>query len=103
MGILDRLSSWVKSNVNAAIDKMTDPGKEIEQMIVDLDEQLRRARQEVTAALTEEKRLKQKLEALAKDSVEWNQRAERAVLASDDQLAKEALLRKAAIDADRVE
>ncbi len=103
MGILDRLSTLLKSNVSSAIDKMTDPGKEIDQMIADLDDQLRRARVEVTGALTEEKRFKQKLEALAKDAAEWEARAERAVLAGDDGLAKEALSRKASIDLERAE
>jgi phage shock protein A len=103
MGILDRLSTLMKSNLNAAIDKMSDPGKEIDQMVTELDEQLRKARQEVTAALTEEKRVKQKLEVQAKESKDWDERAQRAVLAGDDELAKQALGRKAEIDADRAE
>ncbi len=103
MGILDRLSTLVKSNLNSAIDKMTDPGKEIDQMITELDEQLRKARVEVTGALAGEKRSKQKLEALATDASEWEARAERAVLAGDDGLAKQALERRAAIGADLVE
>jgi phage shock protein A len=103
MGILDRLSTLVKSNLNSAIDKMTDPGKEIDQMIADLDDQLRKARVEVTQALAGEKRSKQKLEALAKDAAEWEARAERAVLAGDDGLAKQALERRASIGADLVE
>jgi phage shock protein A len=103
MGILDRLSTLVKSNFNSAIDKMTDPGKEIDQMVADLDDQLKQARVETTQALAAEKRIKQKLEALAKEATEWEERAQRAVLAGDDNLAREALARKAAIDADKAE
>jgi phage shock protein A len=107
MGILDRLSSLVKSNVNSALDKMTDPGKEIDQMIVELDENLKKARVEVTQALASEKRTekrtRQKVDALTKDSAEWDERAQRAVLAGDDGLAKEALGRKAEIDAEKAE
>jgi phage shock protein A len=103
MGILDRLSTLVKSNLNSAIDKMTDPGKEIDQMVAELDDQLKKARVETTQALAAEKRIKQKLEALAKESAEWEERAQRAVLAGDDNLAKQALERKAAVDADKAE
>jgi phage shock protein A len=100
MGILDRISRLVSSNVNAAIDKMSDPGKEIEQLIIEMEQQLRAARKEVQTALAQEKRQRQHAEALAKSSREWEERAERAVRAGDDNLAKEALSRKAQIDAD---
>ncbi len=98
MGILDRISRLVSSNVNAAIDKMSDPGKEIDQLVLDMEQQLRNARQEVQSALAQEKRHRQRAEALAKSSREWEERAERAVRAGDDNLAKEALARKAQVD-----
>jgi len=103
MGILDRLSTLVKSNLNSAIDKMTDPGKEIDQLVAELEDNLKKARVEVTQSLAAEKRIKQKLEALAKESVEWEERAQRAVLAGDDNLARQALERKTAADTDKAE
>jgi phage shock protein A len=103
MGILDRLSTLVKSNLNSAIDKMTDPGKEIDQMVTELEDNLKKARVEVTQALAGEKLTRQKLEAQSKDASEWEERAQRAVLAGDDNLAKQALERKAAIDGDKAE
>lgn len=100
MGILDRISRLVSSNVNAAIDKMSDPGKEIEQLVIEMEQQLKNARKEVQTALAQEKRARSRAEALAKSSHEWEERAERAVRAGDDNLAKEALARKAQIDAE---
>jgi phage shock protein A len=100
MGILDRISRLVSSNVNAAIDKMSDPGKQIDQLVIEMEEQVRAARKEVQTALAQEKRQRQRCEALAKSSREWEERAERAVRAGDDNLAKEALTRKAQIDAE---
>ena len=47
MGILGRLSSLIKSNVNDAIDSMQDPGKEIDQMVRDMEDYARQARAEV--------------------------------------------------------
>ena len=100
MGILDRISRLVSSNVNAAIDKMSDPGKEIDQLVIEMETQLRNARKEVQTALAQEKRQRSRAEALAKSSREWEERAERAVRAGDDGLAKEALTRKAQIDSE---
>ncbi|MDB4967305.1 MAG: uncharacterized protein JWN44_2994 [Myxococcales bacterium] len=100
MGILDRISRLVSSNVNAAIDKMSDPGKEIEQLVIDMEQQLKKARQEVHTALAQEKRMRTRAEALAKTSREWEERAERAIRAGDDNLAKEALARKTQVDAE---
>jgi len=73
MGILDRLSTLLKSNLNSAIDKMTDPGKEIDQMVAELDDNLKKARVEVTAALAEEKKLKQKLELSQAEGLRYSE------------------------------
>lgn len=100
MGILSRISRLVSSNVNSAIDKMSDPGKEIDQLVIDMEQQLRAARQEVHAALATEKRQRSRAEELGKSSREWEERAERAVRAGDDNLAREALARKASIDSE---
>jgi phage shock protein A len=97
MGILNRISTLIKSNLNAAVDKMTDPGKQIDQLVIEMEEQQRKARGEVQTTLALEKRHKQKAEALAKTVDEWQARAERAVTAGDDGLAKEALKRRAEV------
>jgi phage shock protein A len=97
MGILNRISTLIKSNLNSAVDKMSDPGKQIDQMVIEMEENQRKARGEVQSTLAIEKRHKQKAEALAKSVDEWQQRAERAVNAGDDGLAKEALKRRAEV------
>ena len=56
MGILGRLSSLVKSNVNGVIDSMQDPAKEIDQMVRDMEDSARQARTEVGQCMAEEKR-----------------------------------------------
>jgi phage shock protein A len=103
MGILDRITRLVSSNVNSAIDKMSDPGKEIDQLVIDMESQLKKARVEVQGALAQEKRHRMRAEELLKKSQEWQDRAERAVRAGDDGLAREALKRKADIDRDGAE
>ena len=101
MGILGRLSSLVKSNVNGAIDSMQDPAKEIDQMVRDMEESARQARTEVGQCMAEEKRLGRRVADLDSEVAEWGRRAEMAVRASDDGLAKEALLRKGEKEAER--
>jgi phage shock protein A len=94
MGILGRLSTMIKSNVNDLIDGMQDPAKEIDQMVRDMEDSARQARTVVALCLAEEKRLGKRLEALDGEIASWQQRAETAVRAGDDGLAREALLRK---------
>jgi phage shock protein A len=103
MGILGRLSTMIKSNVNDLIDSMQDPAKEIDQMVRDMEESAREARSEVAQCMAEEKRLAKRIELLDTEMQTWEGRAADAVRAGDDSLAKEALLRKSEKAAERAE
>jgi phage shock protein A len=103
MGILDRLSTLVKSNVNDLIDHMQDPGKEIDQLILDMEDAAGKARQEVAACIANEKLMQKRLADLADESTSWEGQAEKALRAGNEELAREALRRKATKDADRIE
>jgi phage shock protein A len=94
MGIFDRMSRLIKSNVNAKIDKVRDPAKEIEQIVLDLEEEMKKNRAETAKIMVSEKRLTARLGELEKQAATWNERAEMAVRAGDDALAREALERK---------
>jgi phage shock protein A len=103
MGILGRLSSLVKSNVNDVIDSMQDPGKEIDQMVRDMEDSARQARTEVAQSIADGRRLGKRVAELEGEIREWQTRAETAVRANDDALAKEALRRKVEKEAERAE
>jgi phage shock protein A len=103
MGILGRLSTLIKSNVNDAIDGMQDPAKEIDQMVRDMEDSTRQARTEVATCLGEEKRLQKRIEVVDGEVKAWTDKAERAVRAGDDALAKEALRRRREKEAERAE
>jgi phage shock protein A len=103
MGILDRLSTLIKSNLNDAIDGMQDPAKEIDQMVRDMEDSARQARSEVAACMGEEKRLGKRIEAIDGEVKTWTDKAELAVRAGDDNLAKEALRRRTEKEAERAE
>jgi phage shock protein A len=93
----------IKSNVNDVIDSMQDPAKEIDQMIRDMEESARDARSEVATCMAEERRLEKRIESLEAEMKSWEDRAATAVRAGDDNLAKEALRRKAEKEAERAE
>ena len=103
MGSLGRLSTMIKSNVNDAIDSMQDPAKEIDQMVRDMEASARQARTEVGQGIAEGKRLRRRILDLEGEIGDWQKRAETAVRAGDDALAKEALRRKTEKEAERVE
>jgi phage shock protein A len=103
MGILGRLSTLVKSNLNDAIDSMQDPGKEIDQMVRDMEDYARQARAEVARCIADERLLEKRLAGIEGELADWQKKAEMAVRAGDDALAKEALARKGEKETERDE
>ena len=103
MGILGRLSTMIKSNVNDMIDSMQDPAKEIDQMVRDMEESAREARREVAQCMADEKRLGKRIEDLNAEIKTWEDRAATAVRAGDDALARQGLLRRGEKEAERAE
>ena len=94
MGLFDRLSSLIKANLNDAISKAEDPEKLLEQSILDMRSQPAKAKQQVAAAIADEKRLRDQADAAFKQSGEWEQRAMLAIQQNRDDLARQALMRQ---------
>ena len=97
------LSTLINSTVNDVIDSMQDPAKAIDQMVRDMEDSAKQARTEVAGCIAEEKRLERRVADLEGEVGDWERRAEQAVRASDDVLAKEALRRKAEKETERDE
>jgi phage shock protein A len=91
MGILSRINTVIKSNLNSAIDRMTDPAKEIELLIVDMEKNAKQAKEEVISVAASAKRTAMRCDKLKGEVETWQRRAEQAVRAGDDELAREAL------------
>lgn len=98
MGIFDRLGTVIKSNVNDLISKAEDPEKMLNQLIIDMNEQYKKAKVEVASAIADEKRLKRALDEQEAKAADWTKKAELAVSKGDDKLAIAALNRKKEID-----
>ncbi len=93
MGIFDRFSTLIKSNLNDLISSAENPEKMLNQIIVDMRNQLAKAKQQVAAAIADEKRLKDQADGEFKLADDWDKRAMLAVQEGRDDLAKQALLR----------
>jgi phage shock protein A len=94
MGIWDRFTSLLKSNINDLISKAENPEKMLDQIVVDMRTQLQKAKQQVAAAIADEKRLKDQAEAEYKAAQDWEQKAMLAIKEGRDDLAKQALVRQ---------
>jgi phage shock protein A len=94
MGILDRISTLMRANINDMIDRAEDPEKVVRQLIADMNSQLLQVKSQVAASIADEKQLKQKYLDNDAKAAEWQRRAELAVEKGQDDLAREALARR---------
>lgn len=93
MGLFDRLSTLIRSNINDLISRAENPEKMLNQLIADMKGQLAKAKQQVASAIADEKKLQADAEAMKKQAEDWERRAMLAVQEGRDDLAKQALLR----------
>lgn len=94
MGLFDRVSRVVRSNLNAAVSAAEDPEKVLEQAIIDMQEDLVQLRQAVATAIASQKRVQQQYMQAQSESESWQRRAQLALQKGDENLAREALSRK---------
>lgn len=94
MGIIDRVSQLVRANVNDMLDRAEDPEKMLNQILRDMESNIKQAREQVAAMIAQEKEIEADLAETRKLSNEWGAKAKRAVEAGKDDLAREALRRK---------
>ncbi|HXW60367.1 MAG TPA: PspA/IM30 family protein, partial [Myxococcota bacterium] len=98
MAMLGRFWTMLKSNINHLIGKAEDPEKMLNQMLLDMQEQLITAKRQVAISIADEKRLLKQHEDEKAKAYEWEQKAMLAVNAGKDDLARQALERKAEHD-----
>jgi len=79
MNIFDRIAMLFRSNVNAVISEFEQPEKMLNQIILDMRSQLVKAKQQVAAAIADEKRLHDQTKQELKEAEDWERRAMLAV------------------------
>ncbi len=98
MGIFGRMKTLLKANVNDLASKAENPELVLNQLILDMEDQLRAAKLQVRDTITDQKRLEKQLETALASSKEWERKAMIAVEAGEDDLARAALGRKQEAD-----
>lgn len=94
MGLFDRISRVVKSNLNDMVSKAEDPEKMLEQSILEMQEDLVQLRQGVAQAIAAQKRTEQQYNQAQSEANKWQRNAQLALQKGDENLARQALERK---------
>ncbi len=95
MSLLTRVRDLVSANLNSMLDKAEDPEKMVNEYMRQLQEQQYEAKTAVASAMADETKLHNKMVTFQTEADQWQAKAEAAVRANDDELAKAALGRKA--------
>lgn len=99
MSIFKRIGDLVRSNVNDALDKAEDPRKVLEQTILDMEADHKKAKQKLLESMTLTKQTEKQAEAARKTAAEWEAKAMAALKAGNEDLARSALAEKQKTDA----
>ncbi|ADB95032.1 PspA/IM30 family protein [Candidatus Atelocyanobacterium thalassae] len=94
MGLFDRLSRVVRANLNDLVSRAEDPEKVLEQTLVDMSEDLVQLKQAFAQSLSSQKRIESQYKKSLMEANNWEQRAKLAISRKEEDLAREALVRK---------
>ena len=94
MGILDRFGTIVKANINALLDKAEDPGKMIDQYLLEMTESLADVKKETSGVMAEESRTRAKVEANQAEVDKYAALAKKALQAGNEADAKVFIAKK---------
>lgn len=100
MGIFQRLSDLLKSNINDLIDKAEDPEKMVKQIILDMQKELNKSTQALGKAVASERMAEKQYQNSQQISADWESKAKAALAVGNTELAKKALAKKVKADED---
>src|SRR6059036_3376816 len=91
MGLLERVGTLVKANLNDLIDKAENPSKMIKQVILDMENQLLQVKTQVAISIADQHMLEKKEKETGDKAADWLRKAELAIDRGQDDLARAAL------------
>ncbi len=94
MSFILRLWNVLRGKTDAVLSKMENPAEQLSVVVTDLNNQLKRQHLAVAKAMADEKKLKMDVDDLINQSHEWEKKASYALQMNDENLAKQALIRK---------
>ena len=92
--IFKRINDIISANINDLLDRVEDPERMIKQVILEMEDNISKAREGVVESIASEKQLKKELESNQKQVSEWFDKAEAALQKGNEELARSALARK---------
>lgn len=98
MGALSRMANVVRAEVNEVLNRIEDPKKMVRQMIWDMQAEVDDALAAVAHAIANERVLDRRLAQKREEAALWTRKAEAAVDAGEEELARKALVQKVAAD-----
>ncbi|MBD3181535.1 hypothetical protein GF312_04530 [Candidatus Poribacteria bacterium] len=94
MGVLERIESILKANLNDLLDNTSNPERALSQLLSELQSELTDARRQMASTVREGKRLEMLYKENEQLAEKWQEKALLAVQYGKDELAREAILRK---------
>ncbi|GGG76130.1 PspA/IM30 family protein [Paenibacillus radicis (ex Gao et al. 2016)] len=94
MGIFKRMKDMTKASVNEALDKIEDPVVMLNQYLRDMEAEIHQAEVTVAKQMANERRMKQRLEEAVRSTSDRESKAEAALRAGQEDLARKLLEEK---------
>jgi Phage shock protein A (IM30), suppresses sigma54-dependent transcription len=98
MGIFKRMKDLTKASVNEVLDKMEDPVVMLNQYLRDMESEIHQAEVTVAKQMANERRLKQRLDEAVRSIGDRELKAEAALRAGQEELARKLLEEKLYFD-----
>jgi len=93
MGLMERVSTLIRANLNDLLDRAEDPEKLLKQILLDMQNQLLQVKTQLAISVADQHLLEKKRKENDETMTEWMRKAELAVDKKDDDLARAALER----------
>ncbi len=94
MGILERTSQILRSNITDLLNHAEDPEKMLNQILSDMEDAIKQGQAQVAEQIAQEKLIQADLDSAKSSADDWGKKAELAVSKGADDLAREALHRQ---------
>lgn len=98
MNIFGRFVRLVKSYANAVLSSVEDPEKILDQTVEEMNTDLTKMRQASAQVLASQKQLENRYKTAKQSADDWYRRAKLALGKGDDNLAREALVRRKTLE-----
>ena len=96
MELMKRIQRVIRANLNSMVGSESDPEKILEQAVIEMQTNLVQLRQAVAQAIATQKRTERQTAQAKSTAEEWYRRAQLALQANNEPLAREALTKRRA-------